>query len=156
MYSREIRVESPQEALIVEQALAMYRELRDATAQAADGAVLSVAESLAVTRGRELTRQSLQTVLQEEIETWKKRGVGPRLRLRRDGRAPWQASAVDPHGGGRGEVAARVLCVSRLPVGSAWGGCSAGGDRRANASGGADVVFGRSELVVCPGECILG
>jgi hypothetical protein len=77
MYSREIRVESPQEALIVEQALAMYRELRDATAQAADGAVLSVAESLAMTRGRELTRQSLQTVLQEEIETLEKNGRRP-------------------------------------------------------------------------------
>jgi hypothetical protein len=77
MYPREIRVESPQEALIVEQALAMYREMREAAAKAPDGAVLSLAESLAVTRGRELTRQSLQTVLQQEIEAVEKKGRQP-------------------------------------------------------------------------------
>jgi hypothetical protein len=74
MYRRDIRVESPQEALVVEQALAMYREMRDAAAQAADGEVLSVAESLAVMRGRELTRKSLESVLQEEIEAGEKKG----------------------------------------------------------------------------------
>lgn len=77
MYPRDIRVESPQEALIVEQALGMYRELREAAAQAADGTVLSVAESLAVTRGRELTRKSLQTVLQQEVEAVEKKGRLP-------------------------------------------------------------------------------
>jgi hypothetical protein len=66
MYPRDIRVESPQEALIVEQALAMYREMREAAANAPDGAVLSMTESLAVARGRELTRRSLETVLQAE------------------------------------------------------------------------------------------
>ena len=45
MYPRDIRVESPQEALIVEQALAMYREMREAAARAPDGEVLSKAES---------------------------------------------------------------------------------------------------------------
>ena len=74
MGPRNIRVESPEEALIVEQALAMYREMRDAAASAADGEVLSVAESLAVARGRELTRRSLETVLQEEIATVEKKG----------------------------------------------------------------------------------
>lgn len=74
MYPRNVRVESPEEALIAEQALAMYREMRDAAARAADGEVLSVAESLAVARGRELTRRSLETVLQEEIATVEKKG----------------------------------------------------------------------------------
>ncbi len=74
MDPREIRVESPQEALVVEQALAMYRELRVAAAQAPDGAVMSVAESLAVARGRDLTRKSLEAVLQEEIESSEKKG----------------------------------------------------------------------------------
>ena len=74
MYPRDIRVESPQEALVVEQALAMYREMRSAAAKAADGEVLSVAESLAVTRGRELTRRGLETVLQEEIDAAEKKG----------------------------------------------------------------------------------
>lgn len=86
MYPRDIRVESPQEALVVEQALAMYGEMRQAAAQAPDGMVLSVAESLALARGRELTRQSLATVLQEEIEGGEKKG-------RRPERAPAEGAA---------------------------------------------------------------
>lgn len=74
MYPRDIRVENPQEALIVEQALAMYREMRDAAAAAADGEVISAAESLALARGRELTRRSLETVLQAEIAAVEKKG----------------------------------------------------------------------------------
>lgn len=74
MYPRDVRVESPQEALVVEQALAMYREMRSAAATAADGEVISVAESLAVVRGRDLTRKSLESVLQEEAEAVEKRG----------------------------------------------------------------------------------
>lgn len=77
MYPRNIRVENPQEALIVEQALAMYREMRTAASAAADGEVLSVAERLAMTRGRELTRKSLQTVLQEEAQASEKKGRLP-------------------------------------------------------------------------------
>ena len=77
MYLRDIRVESPQEALIVEQALAMYREMRDVAARAPDGEVISVAESLALARGRELTRHSLEAVLQEEINASEKKGRRP-------------------------------------------------------------------------------
>lgn len=74
MYPRDIRLENPQEALVVEQALAMYREMRSAAAAAPDGQVLSAAESLAVARGRELTRKSLEAVVQEEIESQEKKG----------------------------------------------------------------------------------
>lgn len=73
MYPREIRVENPQEALIVEQALAMYRELRQAAADAPDGQVIDVAERLAIARGRELTRRSVQTILQEEARATEKK-----------------------------------------------------------------------------------
>jgi hypothetical protein len=51
----------------------MYRELRATAAAAADGQVLSSAESLAVARGRALTRQSLEAVLQEEIAASEKK-----------------------------------------------------------------------------------
>lgn len=77
MYPRDIRVENPQEALIVEQALAMHREMRKAAAEAADGEVLSVAEGLAVTRGRELMRKSLEAVLQAEAQGSEKKGPRP-------------------------------------------------------------------------------
>lgn len=74
MYPRDVRVNDPQEALIVEQALAMYRELRDVARHAPDGQVLERAESLAVTRGRELTRTSLAAILAEEAQAVEKRG----------------------------------------------------------------------------------
>ena len=74
MYPRDIRVNDPQEALIVEQALAMYREMRSACRAAPDGQVLARAEQLAVQRGRELTRQSLEGVLNEEAQEVEKRG----------------------------------------------------------------------------------
>jgi hypothetical protein len=80
MYPRDIRVNDPREALVVEQALAMYREMRDAARNAPDGQVLDRAESLAVTRGRELTRKSLEAVLAEETQAVEKKG-------RRAGRA---------------------------------------------------------------------
>lgn len=74
MYQREIRVESPQEALIVEQALAMYREMRVAAREAPDGQVFDRAESLALSQGRELTRKSLEAVLNEETQAVEKKG----------------------------------------------------------------------------------
>ena len=61
----------------MEQALAMYREMRQAAADAADGEVLSVAERLVLTRGRELMRQSLRSVLQEEAQASEKKGSRP-------------------------------------------------------------------------------
>src|SRR5438477_7662303 len=76
MYPRDIRVSDPQEALIVAQALAMYRELRQAAASAPDGKVIDVAERLAIAQGRELTRQSVQTVLQEEARAIEKKVKG--------------------------------------------------------------------------------
>lgn len=91
MCPRDIRVENPQEALIVEQALAMYREMRSAAAAAPDGHVLSAAESLAVTRGRELTRKSLEAVVQEEIESQEKKGRSSE-RVPAAGAAPIAAS----------------------------------------------------------------
>ena len=75
MYPRDVRVESPEEALIVEQALAMYREMRQAAAAAPDGQVLSMAETLAVARGRELSRRSLESVLQAEAREGEKKGA---------------------------------------------------------------------------------
>ena len=77
MFPRNIRVENPQEALIVEQALAMYRELRRTATAAPDGAVIAATEQVAIARGRELMRQSLETVLQEEAQAGEKKGALP-------------------------------------------------------------------------------
>lgn len=75
MYPRDIRVNDPSEALIVEQALAMYREMKHAADAAPDGAVFEVAELLAVTRGREFTRKSLEVVLHDQAEEVEKKGL---------------------------------------------------------------------------------
>jgi hypothetical protein len=75
MNQRDIRVENPQEALFVEQALAMYREMRRTAAAAPDGQVIAATEHVALARGRELIRQSLETVLQDEAQTVEKRGA---------------------------------------------------------------------------------
>lgn len=77
MYPRNIRVENPQEALMVEQALAMYREVQSAAAAAPDGEVLAAAERLVMARGRELMRKTLQAVLQEEAQASEKKGSLP-------------------------------------------------------------------------------
>lgn len=73
MRSYEIRVNDPQELLIVEQALAMYRDLKQVADEAPDGQVLHRAEQAAVQRGRELTRKSLETVLNAQAEDLEKK-----------------------------------------------------------------------------------
>jgi hypothetical protein len=78
-YPREIRVENATEALIVEQALAMARDLKRTADAAADGQVLSIAEQAAVRQGRELTRKSLEAVLNaqgEDLEKKVRRAAG--------------------------------------------------------------------------------
>lgn len=75
MYPRDIRVTDPSEALIVEQALALYREMKQAADAAPDGTVFDVAESLAVARGREFTRKSLELVLHDQAEAVEKKGL---------------------------------------------------------------------------------
>jgi vancomycin resistance protein YoaR len=74
MYPQEIRVNSPLEALVVEQALAMVREMKRVADAAPDGQVLSQAEKIAVTKGRELTRKSLEAVLNDQAEEVEKKG----------------------------------------------------------------------------------
>jgi hypothetical protein len=80
MYARDIRVNSPLEALVVEQALAMVREMKRVADAAPDGKVLDHAETVAVAQGRELTRKSLEAVLNDQAAEVEKKG-------RRAGRA---------------------------------------------------------------------
>jgi hypothetical protein len=66
MKAREVRVANPKDAVLVEQFLAMVRELREVCQNAPDGQVLGQAEQLAVMRGRELIRKTLEGVLNEQ------------------------------------------------------------------------------------------
>jgi hypothetical protein len=86
MYRRDVRVNNPTEALVVEQALAMYREMQRTANAAPDGQVLAQVEQLAVIRGREFTRKSLEAVLNEQAEEVEKKGraAGPARAADRD------------------------------------------------------------------------
>jgi hypothetical protein len=66
--------ETPLQALVLEQALLLARQL-EATADAApDGQVLARVEGLAVPAARELARQAVQAALQAQAEAAEKKG----------------------------------------------------------------------------------
>jgi|HubBroStandDraft_6_1064221.scaffolds.fasta_scaffold438939_2 hypothetical protein len=65
MSSLNLRLTDPVEALVVEQALALVRQLRQTCHSAPHGQVLAQAELLAVAQGRELTRLALEAVLND-------------------------------------------------------------------------------------------
>ena len=87
MSAHEIRVTDPVEALVVEQALALVRELKLTCQSAPHGHVLAQAELVALERGRELTRQALEAVLNQQAQAAEKKG-------RRDAPVPVRAPAT--------------------------------------------------------------
>ena len=77
MIKGKIAVDDGVEALFVEQALAMFRELRQTAKDAPDGEVLHQAEMLAVRQGRELIRKGLESVIQDQAEEVEKKARRP-------------------------------------------------------------------------------
>ena len=63
---RMVEVSSELESILVEQALAMARELEMVSDAAPDGQVLAVSELAAIRAGRELTRRALEATLQRQ------------------------------------------------------------------------------------------
>jgi hypothetical protein len=74
MYPRRIEVRNEREAVAVEQALAMVRELESIAEAAPDGRVLAVVERAAVEHGRRFTRDRLQDVLNAQADDLEKKG----------------------------------------------------------------------------------
>jgi hypothetical protein len=72
--TRTFRADTPLQALLVEQALALARQLEQAAGAAPDGQVLARVEAVAVPAGRELTRQAVEAVLQAQAGEAEKRG----------------------------------------------------------------------------------
>jgi hypothetical protein len=93
MDPRTLRLTDPVEALVVEQALALVRQLRDTCQAAPHGQVLAQAELVALAQGRELTRRALEAVLNDAEAPAEKKG-------RRSGPAP-----AGPAGRARGKRA---------------------------------------------------
>jgi hypothetical protein len=73
--------DTPLQALLVEQALLLARQLQATADEAPDGQVLARVEALAVPAARELARQAVQATLQTQAEQAEKKG-------RRAARAP--------------------------------------------------------------------
>ena len=66
--------ETPLQALLVEHALLLARQLEQTAAAAPDGQVLAQVEALAVPAARELARQAVQAALQAQAEPAEKKG----------------------------------------------------------------------------------
>lgn len=84
------------EAILVEQALAMARELETVSDAAPDGRVLAIAEEAAVRSGRKLTLAALEAALLRQAEASEEKGLPAdpapaagrgRSRTRRPGRS---------------------------------------------------------------------
>ena len=69
----DFHAESETEALILEQALAFYREIKAVAENAPDGQVLAQAEAVCLLKGRELLRKSLELTVQEQIDELEKK-----------------------------------------------------------------------------------
>lgn len=73
--ARMIEVRTELESILVEQALAMARELELASDAAPDGQVLAVSEVVAIRAGRELTRLALAATLQRQAGPAEQKGA---------------------------------------------------------------------------------
>ena len=69
----DFHAESETEALILEQALAFYREIKTVAENSPDGQVLAQAEAVCLLKGREFLRKSLELTVQEQIDELEKK-----------------------------------------------------------------------------------
>jgi hypothetical protein len=77
MQRRTFEAQTPLEALVLEQALLLARQLQQTADEAPDGQVLARVEALAVPAARELGRQAVQAALQAQAEAVEKKGRRP-------------------------------------------------------------------------------
>lgn len=77
MSCRTLYAEDEIEAVAMEQARAMVRELRRLADATADGHVLAVVEQVTVDRGRRFMRDRLQDVLNAQAADLEKKGGAP-------------------------------------------------------------------------------
>jgi hypothetical protein len=71
---RTFQADTPLQALILEHALAMARQLERTATAAADGKVLAAVEATAVPAARELARKAVEAALQAQAQAAEKKG----------------------------------------------------------------------------------
>lgn len=69
-----VEVETPLQRLILEQALALAKELEQTAHAAPDGQVLDRCEQVALGSGREFLRQALTAALEQQAQALEKKG----------------------------------------------------------------------------------
>jgi hypothetical protein len=74
MTPRTFHAQTPLEALLLEHALLLARQLQQAADAAPDGQVLDRVEAAAVPAGRELTRKAVEAALQAQATAAEKKG----------------------------------------------------------------------------------
>jgi hypothetical protein len=77
MASRTFQAETPLQALLLEQALLMAKQIEQVARDAPDGRVLASLEAAAVGAGRELTRKAVEAAAQAQAQAAEKRGPAP-------------------------------------------------------------------------------
>ena len=73
MMMKTFDAETPLQALMMEQALAMAKQLEETGHKAPDGQVLDRLETTVMRQGREFMRRSLEGAMQSEIEEVEKK-----------------------------------------------------------------------------------
>jgi len=74
MNPRTFRADTPLQALVLEQALLLSRQLETTADAAPDGQVLARVEALAVPAARELARRAVEAALQAQAAAAEKKG----------------------------------------------------------------------------------
>jgi len=74
MPRRTFHTQTPLEALLVEQALLLARQLQKTADNASDGQVLAAVEATAVPAARELARKAVEATLQHQAHAVEKKG----------------------------------------------------------------------------------
>ena len=74
MARRTFATDTPLQALLVEQALLLARQLEQAATDAPDGHVLAAVEAAALPAGRELTRRAVEAALQAQAGPVERKG----------------------------------------------------------------------------------
>ena|SRR5579884_1626813 len=105
--------DTPLQALVIEQALLLAKQLEQTAHDAPDGQVLAKVETLAVPAARELARQAVQAVLQAQADTAEKKGARPTLPLRAPPLVQGQGRTQPPDRRGRYPLATPLR---RLPT----------------------------------------
>lgn len=77
MKPRTFQADTPLQALLVEQALLMARQIEQVARGAPDGRVLAELEAAAIPAGRELTRKAVEAAAQAQAPAAEKRGRRP-------------------------------------------------------------------------------